>query len=172
MPALRPTPHQLLSPLLGLRQSNPLRRGHNRLVTKGASTAKPQKHQLSLLEELFPEEIDNRKSHQVESRSEENPIPRLPLPNVDEVNQLYQKDRTEGRIQQDGISRAALMERDSLRQWNLAVLVIRRASKSLVESDFRRIALQSRQLIDCKAPGEILKGMYKNLGSHFTRTSS
>ncbi|MCJ1261358.1 hypothetical protein MMC22_001222 [Lobaria immixta] len=49
------------------------------------------------------------------------------------------------------------MERDSLRQFNLAVLVIRRASKSLVESDFRRIAPKGQHIDDWKGPGDILK---------------
>lgn len=160
MPILRPTPPQLPLPRCGLRQSLPLHWVQNRKVTKEASTAKTQKHKLSLFEELFPEEIDNHRSHQVGSRSNEEPIPRLPLPNVDEVDRLYQDDRTEGRIQHDGISRVAFMERDSLRQWNLAVLVLRRASKSLVESDFRRIAPKGQHINDWKGPGDILKGIY------------
>lgn len=158
MPILRLTPLQLLLPRCGLRQSISLHWVQNRKVTKEASTAKPQKHQLSLFEELFPEEIDNHKSHQVGSRSKEEPIPRLPLPNVDEVDRPYQDDRTEGQVQHDGIPREDFMERDSLRQWNLAVLVIRRASKSLVESDFRRIAPKGQHIDDWKGPGDILKG--------------
>lgn len=156
---LRLTPSQLLLPVWGRRQSNPLRWVHYRKVTKDASTAKPQKHHLSLLEELFPEEIDNRKSHQVGSQSKERSIPRLPLPTVNEADPLYQDDYTDRLIQHDGLSRVAFMERDSLRQLNLAVLVIRRASKSLVESDFRRIAPKGQHIDDWKGPGDILKGI-------------
>lgn len=167
MPILRPTLPQLLLPFCGLGQSNPLRWVHNRKVIKEASTSKPQKHQLSLFEELFPEEIDHHKSHQEGSRGIDKTIPRLPLPNVDEVDRLYPGNRTEGRVQYDGSSRVAFMERDSLRQWNLAVLVIRCASKSLVESDFRRIAPKGQHIDDWKGPGDILKGISENLSSYY-----
>ncbi|MCJ1470917.1 hypothetical protein MMC07_009565 [Pseudocyphellaria aurata] len=130
---------------------------HKRTLYGEVSTAKPQKNQLSLFEELFPEEIDNYKFQQVGNRSKEKSVPRLRLPNVDEIDRLYQDGPTEGRTQHDGMSIEAFMERDSLRQGNLAVLIIRRASKSLVQSDFRRIAPKGQHIHDWKGPGDILK---------------
>lgn len=53
----------------------------------------------------------------------------------------------------------ALVERDSLRQWNISVLVIRRASRSLIESDFRRVAPKGQHIDDWKALGDILRGI-------------
>ena len=156
MPILRPTSPQLLLKVWGLRQS---RWAHSGKVIKDGSFANPQKHRLSLLEELFPEEIENRKSHELGNRSKRKSIPRLRLPNVDEIDRFYQDDHAVDPIQRDGMSRVAFMERDSLRQWNLAVLVMRRASKSLVERDFRRIAPKGQHIDDWKGPGDILKGI-------------
>lgn len=53
----------------------------------------------------------------------------------------------------------AFVERDSLRQWNISVLVIRRASRSLIESDFRRVAPKGRHIDDWKGLGDILRGI-------------
>lgn len=162
MPNLWSTLPQLLLSVWGLRQSNSLRWIHKRKVNGEVLTAKPQKHQLSLFEELFPEEINNRNFQEVGSRSKEKSVPRLRLPNVDEIDRLYQDGPTEGRTQHDGMSREAFMERDSLRQGNPAVLITRRASKSLAESDFRRIAPNGQHIHDWKGPGDILKGMSMN----------
>ena len=44
------------------------------------------------------------------------------------------------------------------RLWDLAILVLSRASSSLLNDDFRRIAPRGHHIDDWKGPGDILKG--------------
>ena len=121
---------------------------------------KPKRQELSLFEELFPEESD-KQFHKVYSAKEQ--IPRLPLSDLDEV------DKPDGHISGLGrpsdLTKAA--SRAAFRQWNLSILIIQRASKSLNESDFRRIAPKGQHIEDWKGPGDPLKGVI----TQFTTTS-
>jgi len=94
----------------------------------------PKHHELSLFEELFPEEV---KKH---------------------LNEVDDEDGyTLGQGRPIGHTESA--SRAAFRQWNLAVLIIQRASKSLIESDFRRIAPKGQHIEDWKGPGDPLKGV-------------
>ncbi len=152
MPILLPS---VSSSAWKIRQLLPqLRWLHSRKGGASKVDAPPPLQGLSLLDELFPEEIKDART--APKKSKRTPrIPRLPLPNLDEEGGNHAADRyfLDGQR-----SFAAFVNRDSLRQWNLSVLIIRRASKSLIESDFRRIAPKGQHINDWKGPGDILQG--------------
>lgn len=109
---------------------------------------------LTLLEELFPEEIGKSADPYSEDSSEES-VPRLPLPEFDDEDELNE----------DALWRLSKEDRmatgdseHALHEWNVAVLVISRASKSLNESDFRRIIPRGRHIDEWRGPGDFLKG--------------
>jgi hypothetical protein len=110
--------------------------------------------QLSLLEELFPEEIGKATSSDSSDESDEA-IPRLPPLEFEDEDELY--DDAQNRLsEEDQMARVA--SKDALHQWNLAVLVINRASKSLSEGDFRRIAPRGQHISEWRGLGDFLKG--------------
>lgn len=147
MPILRILAPSILSLACHSRLLPPiLRRLHN-----GGGGVPPPAPDLSLLEELFPEEVQ-KKRRRSPTKGEQH-IPRLPLSTLTEEN-------PEGHnVVRGGKHLEALVERDSLRQWNISVLVIRRASRSLIESDFRRIAPKGQHIDDWKGFGDILRGI-------------
>jgi len=115
----------------------------------------PKHHELSLFEELFPEEVKKHLSLGHKAGNTEQRIPRLPLPDLDEVDDEDGYTLGQGRP----IGHTESASRAAFRQWNLAVLIIQRASKSLIESDFRRIAPKGQHIEDWKGPGDPLKGV-------------
>ncbi|MCJ1348343.1 hypothetical protein MMC31_006574, partial [Peltigera leucophlebia] len=145
MPILRLLPPSILSPACHSRLVPPiLRRLHN-----GGGGVPPSAPDLSLLEELFPEEVQKKRCRSPTEGQQH--IPRLPLSTLTEEN-------PEGHnVVRGGKHLEALVERDSSRQWNISVLVIRRASRSLIESDFRRIAPKGQHIDDWKGLGDILR---------------
>lgn len=111
----------------------------------------PPSPDLSLLEELFPEEVQRKRNR---SRAKElQHIPRLPL------STLTEETHEGPNLVRGGKYLEAFVERDSSRQWNISVLVIRRASRSLIESDFRRVAPKGQHIDDWKGLGDILRGI-------------
>lgn len=147
MPILRLLPPSILSPACHSRLLPPiLRQLHN-----GGGGASPPSPDLSLLEELFPEEVQKKRSRSPTKGQQH--IPRLPLSTLTE-------ETPEGHnVVRGGKHLEALVERDSSRQWNISVLVIRRASRSLIESDFRRVAPKGQHIDDWKGLGDILRGI-------------
>lgn len=116
---------------------------------------KPQK--VSLFEELFPEETRKKASSSLNIEEQNHDIPRLPLPEVGEGFQEYHDDLDRGRVRSAHMTSQASVE--AFRQEKLAVLVLQNASKSLVESDFRRVAPKGKHIARWTGPGELLKGM-------------
>lgn len=110
---------------------------------------------LSLLEELFPEEIGKAADLDITDEGEES-VPRLPLPDFDDEAELY--NHAQDWSLHEGDWAAKVASKNALHQWNLAVLVVRRASKSLNESDFRRIAPKGQHIDEWRGPGDFLKG--------------
>ena len=106
----------------------------------------------SLFEELFPEE-----SYKQPTRRIEHDVPRMPLP-------LMEKDipSSEAGTRADqrpaGEQADAAVENHDHWQWDLTALVLKNASRSLTESDFRRIAPRGQHIQDWRGPGDILKG--------------
>ena len=114
----------------------------------------PKHEELSLFEELFPEEAKNQLNNERTPDNTEHHVPRLPLPDLDQVEDQDGNDSGQGRSK--GLTKAA--SRAAFRQWNLAILVLRRASISLNDSDFRHIAPKGQHIDDWKGPGDPLKG--------------
>ena len=116
---------------------------------------KPQK--VSLFEELFPEETRKKadSSHNIEEKTHD--VPRLPLPEVGEGLQEHHEDLDRNRVRSAQMTSQATVA--AFRQEKLAVLVLQIASKSLVESDFRRVAPKGKHIAHWTGPGELLKGM-------------
>lgn len=149
MPILRLLPRSRLPPACRSRLVPPiLRQLHN-----SGGGGDPPSPDLSLLEELFPEEVQKKRSRF--PAKELQHIPRLPLSTLTEETHEGGPNVVRG-----GKHLEAFVERDSLRQWNISVLLIRRASRSLIESDFRRVSPKGQHIDDWKGPGDILRGIY------------
>lgn len=107
--------------------------------------------QLSLFDELFPEEAIIAPQTQEGARH----VPRLPLPDVEEVSPNSQSE---------GISKGASQwsdkarKLDAFRKEDVTLLIFRRASKSLDEHDFRRMVPKGQHIEEWRGPGDILKG--------------
>lgn len=123
----------------------------------GVRRQKPQK--VSLLEELFPEELRKKADSSLNIEEKNHDVPRLPLPEVCGGFQKYHDDPNHSRVRSAQMTRQATVE--AFRQEKLAVLVLQIASKSLVESDFRRVAPKGKHIAHWTGPGELLKGMGK-----------
>ena len=111
----------------------------------------PPKTRLSLFEELFPEEA--KKLHSNGKDGEEHDVPRLAqldLGNLDDGG----SERS--RMGAEDMTKSA--HKDAFRRNNLAILVLQRASKSLVEDDFRRIIPKGQHIEEWKGPGDIIRG--------------
>ena len=120
-------------------------------------TTHPLLKKRSLFEELFPEEIRIR-----EARCEEEGqnVPRLPLPEIDEFFEDFQDDLSRGWEYGEEVTKDIAV--NTIKRNNITVLILHIAGKSLVESDFRRIAPKGKHIDDWIGPGDILKGPYKD----------
>lgn len=117
---------------------------------------RPRPPQLSLLEELFPDEAYNTNGNSVNAQRTERELPRIPLPEVDELFGDFQDDLGLHRRQPSRVTKEAAA--DAFRRQQLAVVTLQIASKSLVESDFRRLAPKGKHIDEWTGPGDILKG--------------
>jgi len=132
------------------------RRGlnHSRVGSnKRERIPRSQPQRLSLLEELFPEDEYNNR---VGSEAKDQDVPRLPLPEVDEFFEEFQDDLDRSRNGPSTVAKTAAAH--AFRHQKLAVLALQIASKSLIESDFRRIAPKGKHINDWTGPGDIVKG--------------
>ena len=107
----------------------------------------------SLLEELFPKlgataELGNTSNDQV--------MPRLPLLEVDDTFERSQHDLGQRREAPKKLAGAAAA--NAFKQNQLAILILQTASKSLVESDFRRVTPKGKHIDDWTGPGDVDKG--------------
>ena len=105
-----------------------------------------------LLEELFHEEAHRGN---VGSGSRKQNVSPLPLPEVDKgFEASFDNPNGSGERSLGTIPAAAT---GVIWHQRLAVLVLETASKSLVESDFRRIAPEGKQIDHWTGPGDTLK---------------
>ncbi len=116
---------------------------------------KPQK--VSLFEELFPEETQKKEDSSLNIEEKYHDVPRLSLPEIGEGLEEYHDDPDRSRARSEKVTSQATAE--AFRQEKLAVLVLQIASKSLVESDFQRVAPKGKHIAHWTGPGELLKGM-------------
>ena len=107
---------------------------------------------VSLFDELFPEDKDRR---QKKSRKADTQIPRLPLSDIDHLD-LYGRRGDQSKRHANKLAEGAAQS--AVKQWNPAVLVLQRASKSLIDADFRRVSPKGRHIEEWTGPGDILKG--------------
>ena len=114
----------------------------------------PPLEKLSLLKELFPEEV--RKDGHRDTIVHD--VPRLRLPEVDEQSERF--DYRSGREALQIRRVTSVAAATAFRQERVAVLLLATGSKSLVESDFRRIAPKG-QHIGWTGLGDILKSRSK-----------
>ena len=153
------TPRPLLIQCLRLRWNSPARchSRHYPRSKRGLSSFKrfkvSQSQKPSLLEELFPEEV--RKVGDQDD-SYVSKVPRLPLPEVDDFSEGSDHDVNRERAQTQEVTKVAAA--NAFHQQQLAVLVLGTGSKSLIESDFRRIAPKGQHIGHWTGPGDILKG--------------
>lgn len=130
----------------GLRNSE---LGNNK--KKARSGAHPQR--LSLLDELFPEKGSTNKD---DSKTRSKDVPRLTLPEVDDFFEEFDDENNPSGRRSSKVTQGAVA--DAFRHQKIAVLALEIASKSLIESDFRRIAPKGKHIDDWTGPGDILKG--------------
>ena len=164
MPALRlvtPTFSTSLSHLGQLRQ---LRCAHKRTIRsirwrnyvsekvfEEREEQEEPKRELSLLEELFPEESKRSTRKEYSKRDKTDELPRLRPPEFDD-------GETQAQRQSKLTTRAA--STDAFRHSQITVLLLSQASKSLTEDDFRRIAPRGKHIDEWKGPGDIVKGAF------------
>lgn len=132
---------------------------------------KPTGPNLSLLEELFPEEFGQAAAPDAVSEGEgegEEVIPRLPLVDFDDEEDFYNYAQNWKQSEDSRIGRSNV--KDALHEWDLAVLVVNRASKSLIESDFRRLIPRGQHIDEWRGPGDILKGELTQKRLHLNRS--
>lgn len=109
----------------------------------------------SLLEELFPEEVQKDGVQDPNFLEDTQTMPRLPLPEVDDVSEGYSHESDRERVQPYRVTKIAAA--NAFRRQQVAVLSLDMGSKSLIESDFRRIAPKGQHIDDWTGPGDILK---------------
>ena len=112
---------------------------------------------LSLFEELFPEEVKKSSDNGLKVENKVDDVPRLPLPEIEEFFEEFPDDTYRSKARPDQVTNKAAAE--AFRQQKLAVLALQVASKSLIESDFRRVAPKGKHIEHWTGPGDILKGM-------------
>lgn len=124
----------------------------------------------SLLEELFPEEIQGDGGRDPKIYDDVQSVPRLPLPEVDDLSEGFYLESDLERAQPNKLTKAAAAAK-AFRHQQLVVLSLDTGSKSLVESDFRRIAPKGQHIDDWTGPGDILKSALnqKQLRTHIAR---
>ena len=135
----------------------PVRSNHYTRSAKAKHQAvrSSQPQRVSLWDELFPEERDESQPTTDGLEDDELHVPRLPLTDIDHLDPYPASGDS-----QKGSSKklAEAAAHSATKQWNPAVLVLNRASKSLVDADFRRIAPKGRHIGEWTGPGDVLKG--------------
>jgi len=148
MLALRSLPSRLSRPIRTRSCFRYLRNASSRPSPKHRSASR-RRPKLSFYEELFPEEAEQSKLTSATESGDDQRVPRLRLPEVEEDN----SDGDSRPKEVAGTTSAVTSKYDGP-----AVLVLQSASRSLVESDFRRIAPKGQHIEDWTGPGDILKG--------------
>lgn len=108
-----------------------------------------------MLEELFPEEVHKDGDQYPKCQDDVQNVPRLPLPEIDDISEGFDYDFDRERAQPKSVANKPAAT--AFRQQQLAVLSLDTSSKSLIESDFRRIAPKGQHIDDWTGPGDILK---------------
>ncbi|MCJ1289368.1 hypothetical protein MMC34_000900 [Xylographa carneopallida] len=116
---------------------------------------KPAQRELSLLEQLFPEEA---KTQSKASEHEQNPqeeLARLPPPEFDKHHEALSDDSSYTQFSSKLKTREATVS--AFRQENTTILLLSRVSTALCDEDFRRIVPRGVHIEEWRGPGDILK---------------
>lgn len=130
----------------------------------GRGEEPPARHK-SLFDEIFPEESENPTTS-TDRDHDVIEIPRLPLSDLDHFS------RRSGEPQKSATELTEVPDQAVVRQWNPALLVVSRASKSLFDADFRRIASAGCHAGEWTGPGDLLKGTNNQLARSMDQISS
>ncbi|KAI4245358.1 MAG: hypothetical protein L6R42_010207, partial [Xanthoria sp. 1 TBL-2021] len=136
---------------------------------KGETARSSQSQRASLFDELFPEEKEGLHPTTNRPEHDELHVPRLPLSDIDHLDPY---PASSGGLKGPSKKRAEAAAQGAPKQWDPAVLVLNRASKSLVDADFRRIAPKGRHIGEWTGPGDILKVIPGRDTSTFQQTNS
>lgn len=110
----------------------------------------------SLFAELFPEEIDKKAASRSLNEDIDLTVPPLPLPKLEKPLKGHGIQTSDDLLPAKQATKVA--SSDAYKHRKTAVLVLQCASKSLVESDFRRIAPKGMHIDGWTGPGDILTG--------------
>ena len=176
MPKLRLLPPQFLIPAWPIQQCRQIRPLHSKPESQprlkptppkpagDSPRSTPSTPHLSLLEELFPEEAAKLRATSHSPAATKGPdrhAAPLPLsPDLDDVSSAYGRPHHKGSgglpRRRDG--RIGTLSEEARRRTETTVMVIRNASKSLCEDDFRRVVPKGKHIEGWKGQGDILKG--------------
>ncbi|MCJ1405460.1 hypothetical protein MMC11_008688 [Xylographa trunciseda] len=145
-------------------------------TTHGASSAaeeliyKPVRKELSLLEQLFPEEAKTQSRTSDRRGMTQAELPRLPPPEFDALRESL--DDEPGHIQNSSKLKTREATINALRQENPTILLLSRVSTALCDADFRRIVPGGVHIEEWRGPGDILKVIPSRDMSSLSPTSS
>ena len=130
---------------------------HVPLEASSKATQQPVKQNLSLFEELFPEEARKRPKTPELKPAKQADLHRLPPLDFDMLSEFFDDSHLQGQ------RKAGSTLRDdssaTFRQETAKILVLERASTSLSEADFRHVVPTRGEHIEgWRGPGDILKG--------------
>ncbi|KAL8790472.1 MAG: hypothetical protein Q9213_000624 [Squamulea squamosa] len=124
---------------------------------------------VSLFDELFPEEKDELRTAAPDQDQDKIQIPRLPLSDIDHLDPY---PLLNGSPKGPSRKLTQVAAHGAVKQWKPAVLLLNRASKSLVDADFRRIAPKGHHIGEWTGPGDILKVIPGRDPTTFQQTNS
>ena len=134
---------------------------HKALESSDRPVEDSTKGELSLFEQLFPEDAIKRPG------SSQSDLARLPPPDL-EIWQVYPDDvRVQDQLQSKFKARGASL--DAFREEETTILVLSRASPALSEADFRLVVPKGEHIEDWRGPGELLKGYLVPTTEHIIR---
>ncbi|MCJ1281212.1 hypothetical protein MMC26_000530 [Xylographa opegraphella] len=130
----------------------------------------PVQRELSLLEQLFPEEAKVQlKASEHRRESQEEPA-RLPPPEIKELYESSIDDSSYMQLSSKLKTRKANI--NAFRQENKTILFLSRVSTALCDADFRRIIPRGVHIEEWRGPGDILKVIPSRNMSNLSPTSN
>lgn len=124
-------------------------------ISDKSKSRKLLKPNVSLFEELFPEEAAKHSSSGKGFVRKRHDIPKLSLPVVDEDDSFGDEYV---RVPTSSTDQDKTLLQDAHRSWDPSFLVLQVASPSLIDSDFRRIAPKGQHISEWTGPGDYFKG--------------
>ncbi|MCJ1431141.1 hypothetical protein MMC27_000492 [Xylographa pallens] len=115
----------------------------------------PVQRELSLLEQLFPEEAKTQAKASEHGRKVQEELARLPPPEFDELYESLNDDSDYMQLTSKLKTREATI--NAFRQKNTTILLLSRVSTALCDADFRRIVPRGIHIEEWRGPGDILK---------------